>query len=211
MVRRIRRCSCLGLILVIAAARLAPAAVAAGGDPDWPCVQRLVPEISGAMIWAGPPLDPVARTWDDDPAVRNLAAELAARRTPIEEADRQVEEFAATLDPEVKDDRLTALFAGVLETINRDRASLISGIKRFARKQQGLGEQIQQANVALRELSGEASTEEQARRMTLQEERDWARRIFDEREDSLVYLCEQPVLLEQRAFALARQIAAHLG
>ena len=31
-------------------------------------------------------------------------------------------------------------------------------------------------------------------------------RIFDEREKSMTYLCEQPVLLEQRAFALGRTI-----
>ena len=37
----------------------AGALAAAGEDPDWPCVQRLVPEIAPAVIWAGPPLDSV--------------------------------------------------------------------------------------------------------------------------------------------------------
>ena len=30
-----------------------PLAVAAGGDPDWPCVQRKVPEISSGQVWTG--------------------------------------------------------------------------------------------------------------------------------------------------------------
>ncbi len=143
---------------------------------------------------------------------RDLAADLAARRAPIEEAERRIEEFAASLDPDVRDEKLTELFAGVLETINRDRASLINGIKRYARTQRALSEEIRQANAALRELPREESTPEQrARRRELEEHRDWNARLFDERENSLTYLCQQPVVLEQRAFALAREIAAQLG
>ena len=48
------------------------------------------------------------------------------------------------------------------------------------------------------------------KRDTLRAERDWDIRIFEDRRQSLVYLCEQPVLLEQRAFALARAIASHM-
>ena len=47
-------------------------------------------------------------------------------------------------------------------------------------------------------------------RDTLIAERDWDVRIYDDRRGSLSYLCEQPVLLEQRAFALARTIVSHL-
>ena len=34
--------------------------------------------------------------------------------------------------------------------------------------------------------------------------------IFEDRERSLAAVCEQPVLLEQRLFALAREIMTHL-
>jgi hypothetical protein len=47
-------------------------------------------------------------------------------------------------------------------------------------------------------------------RETLIAERDWDVRIYDDRHSSLSYLCEQPVLLEQRAFALARTIVDQL-
>jgi hypothetical protein len=38
----------------------------------------------------------------------------------------------------------------------------------------------------------------------------WETRIFRDRAQSLTYVCETPVLLEQRAFAIARLIAARL-
>jgi hypothetical protein len=34
--------------------------------------------------------------------------------------------------------------------------------------------------------------------------------VFDERKQSLTYVCESPVILEKRAFAIARAIMRHL-
>ena len=39
---------------------------------------------------------------------------------------------------------------------------------------------------------------------------DWDMRIFQDRQQALTYVCETPVILEQRVFALARAIAAGL-
>jgi len=39
----------------------------------------------------------------------------------------------------------------------------------------------------------------------------WDTRVFDERLQSLSYVCESPVLLEQRLFALSRHIMNHLN
>ena len=38
----------------------------------------------------------------------------------------------------------------------------------------------------------------------------WDTRIYKDRQQSLTYVCETPVLLERRAFWLARTIASHL-
>ena len=43
-----------------------------------------------------------------------------------------------------------------------------------------------------------------------EEQLDWNTRIFQDRQQALTYVCETPVLLEQRVFALARAIAAGL-
>jgi hypothetical protein len=194
----------LVLILAVLSGGVLPAAAATGNDSDWPCVQRLVPEIAPGMIWAGPPLGAVEG--EPSPAIDDLAAELAARRVPLEQAEAQVEDFAKTLANGQKDQQLTRLFARTLEIINGDRSSIIQGIKKYARGQRTLAETITEKNERLSELP----KEEVVARDTLIAERDWDIRIYDDRERSLTYLCEQPVLLEQRAFALARTIASHL-
>jgi hypothetical protein len=194
----------LALILAALLGGVMPAAAATGEDTDWPCVQRLVPAIAPGMIWAGPSLDTIEG--EPSPAIDDLAAELAARRVPLEEAEAQVADFAKTLPKEQKDEQLTRLFARTLAIINSDRSSIIQGIRKYARGQRTLAESITEKNERLSELP----KEEVVARDTLIAERDWDIRIYDDRERSLTYLCEQPVLLEQRAFALARTIASHL-
>jgi hypothetical protein len=194
------RVCALGLCLI------AGPTLAAGqeADPDWPCVQRLVPEIAGGMIWPGPPLDEAGGGRDE--ALEALAGELAARRVPIEEAERQVEAFAAPLADADKAPRLTRLFEATLDIINHDRASIITGIRKFSRGQAALADRIMARNRDLEAID----RSEILQRDALSAERDWDIRIFEDRRQSLSYLCEQPVLLEQRAFALARMIAGHL-
>jgi hypothetical protein len=94
----------------------------------------------------------------------------------------------------------------MLEIINRDRTSIIQGIKKYARGERALAESITEKNERLSELPADQILEREA----LIAERDWDIRIYDDRRNSLTYLCEQPVLLEQRAFALARAIVGNL-
>jgi ribosomal protein S6 len=174
-------------------------------NPDWPCVQRLLPEISAGMIWAGPPLDSVGNGAADQ-SVARLAEELAARRVPIDEAEAMVEDFAGDLTPEARKEQLVRLFAETLEVINADRSSIIHGIERYTRGQRELAKNIAKRNDAIQALPASDVTG----RQRLVAERDWDLRIFNDRRSALTYLCEQPVLLEQRAFALARSIAGQL-
>ena len=77
--------------LVVMAVALASRGLALAADPrypDWPCNQIKVPEMSVAAVWAGPPIDDVDSIWEQDPAVRNLVAQLAARRSPRSEERR---------------------------------------------------------------------------------------------------------------------------
>src|SRR3954470_18280013 len=61
--------------------------------PDWPCVQAKVPEISVAAVWDGPPIEQAADTWQSNSAIKDMVARLAARRTPMEEAQKSIAEF----------------------------------------------------------------------------------------------------------------------
>lgn len=174
-----------------------------GADPDWPCIQRLVPQISAAQVWTGPV--PEREMWADDLEVVRLAAKIAARRTPMEDVRDTVASFSQELDTADRDRRLAGLFGRALQVINSDRASLIAGIKRFARKQARLADRIRETRVSL--STGNLA---EAQRADLSERLHWDLRIYEDREQSQIFLCEQPVLLEQRAFALGRVVGAHL-
>jgi len=185
----------------------APASAAVDGD--WPCVQRRVGELGAAQMWGGPALEAGA-PFRDEAGVRLLAAELAARRTPIEDAPARIERFAREAG-RVKDARLTALFGAILERINGERGRLVAGIESFARKQRALAEKVKETSLALGArgaAAGGATGGPTA--SALEDSLRWDTRIYDERTAALTYVCESPVLLEQRAFALAREIQNHL-
>lgn len=196
-------------LLLVLAAPLAvallgrPAVAQPAEDPDWPCVQRLVPELVPGMLWSGPALPRDGGGWEDDSEVRELARDVAARRTPLPEAQKQIDAFAGTLKPGERDARLGALFMGALDLINTERSSIVEGLKRFTRRQRELSDQITQNEASMRRSPGD----DPAAQERMAQQQVWGLRLFDERERALTYLCEQPVLLEQRAFALGRHIA----
>src|SRR3546814_13493270 len=80
-------------------------------------------------------------------------------------------------------------------------SSDLAGIKRFSVRQRELAERIREARATVEQNAGAAAANDD-----LTEQLNWSIRIFDERAKSMTYLCEQPVLLEQRAFALGRTI-----
>src|ERR1700704_164091 len=83
--------------------------------PDWPCTQAKVPDISLAAVWAGPALDDVANKWRDDAKVSALVSKLAARKTPLDEAEKSVKEFLAGSAAD-KTANAKLLFAGLFDT-----------------------------------------------------------------------------------------------
>lgn len=184
---------------------------ASGTDPDWPCIQRKVPKISAGMVWAGPPVDENDRSWEASGELSELVERLAARRTPIEDAEPMIETFAKRHAGD-KNTQLTLLFTGLLQTINAERNAIMQGIARYARQQAERAEQIKSIRdeyAAL--LAKETLTDtETARRDALEERLNWETRIYDERAQSLTYVCESPQILEQRLFSLARAIQQHL-
>jgi len=129
-------------VIVAAAAvlrLLAPGAVVAADPryPDWPCNQLKVPEISVAAVWAGPSIDGVGGTWENDPKIGELVPRLAARRTPMDEAEKLIADFLTGGAAE-KEDKAKRLFAGVFETLNRQRSEVMTGVERITRKQKVL-------------------------------------------------------------------------
>lgn len=175
-------------------------------DPEWPCIQRKVPQLALAQMWPGAPPE---GDWRERPEIAQLAPVLAPRRTPLEEVEAQGSSFAESLPPEERAEQLAELFAGVLSFIDKERGQLIAGIGRYARNQAALAEHIDTLETELAEL--EAAPEKDLERIKeLEETLHWETRIFTERAQALTYVCETPVLLEQRAFAIARLLASHI-
>lgn len=195
---------------------LLPATAARAADssaPDWPCIQRKVAELSAGMMWGGPPPGEAAEaSWRKDGELVRLVPLLAARRTEMDEVAKAVDGFAGTLTAADRKERLTLLFAGVLDRINLERRQIIAGIERYTRKQRELAEAVNRTRGELdTALAIEApSDSDRKRRREIEQKLNWQTRIHEERERSLQFVCESPVILEQRMFAIAREIMNHL-
>lgn len=185
-----------------------PAAQAASPSGLWPCIQPRVASLAAAQMWDGPAIDGL--DWRDDTAVAELVPVLAARRTPIEEADAKVEAFARQAGAN-KDARLTLLFAGVFDQINSLRSRILTGIERYSKHQIDLSDRIRQESLELARLKKAATSEaDKAKAADAEKQLLWDTRIYDTRTQAVTAVCESPVILEQRAFALARAIRAQM-
>ena len=193
----------IGALFVIAAS--AEGCLAADPRyPDWPCVQAKVPEISLAAVWAGPPLDDVMEKWKNDDKVSALVSKLAARKTPLEEAKQAVTEFL-TGSPSEKTGAGKLLFAGLFETLNAQRNSVLNGLERVTRKQREAADRIRADTLALQALQS-ASPPDQPKIDELSNQLIWQTRIFEDRRRVIGFVCEVPTAIDQRLFALGRVI-----
>jgi hypothetical protein len=176
--------------------------------PDWPCPQAKVPEISLSAVWAGPPLDDVTDKWKNDAKVSTLVSKLAARRTPLEEAEKAITEFlTGSAAEKVTTGKL--LFAGLFDTLNAQRASVLNGLERVTRKQREAADKIRADTLALQALQG-ASPPDQSKIDELGNQLIWETRIFEDRRHVIKFVCEVPTAIDQRLFALGRVIQQEL-
>ncbi|MCI0735530.1 MAG: hypothetical protein L0Y50_04560 [Beijerinckiaceae bacterium] len=173
---------------------------------NWPCQQILVERISAAAVWSGPPIETVA--WQNDQAVAGIVAKLAPRRTPLTQAEHEIEVFAQSQGAK-KTERLVAVFAGLFETLNAERAQVIEGLLRFGAKQKELAAKIRAKHVPQAESAGKPP-HDPGEHVNDTSARDLDLRLFDERRHSLAFVCETPALIEQRLFALARAVQRNL-
>ncbi len=170
--------------------------------PDWPCAQIKVPELSVAAVWAGPPIEDVRGKWQDDPKIADRVPRLAARRTPLDQAEKLIAEFLG--NSAEREQKGKQLFAGLFETLSRERSEVMDGIERFSRKQKGVVEKIRAKTAELHRLR-DAKAEE-GKIDDLANQLDWDIRVYEDEKKTVGYVCEVPQLIERRLFALARII-----
>ncbi len=206
--RRTGPVRCLTAIL-LAAGFSSSALAAANNDPDWPCIQRKVPELSLGQIWNGPELPEAAKDWSKDADISERVEELAARRVPIADAQNEIKEFAATLPPEKLQPQLTMLVQGLFDHMNAERSHVISGIARYAHRQLEMATELRKESSDVDALRNkpDADQNEVTRRT---DQLTWQTRVFEERVQSLTYVCEVPTIIEQRLYQLAKTVAETL-
>ena len=196
---------------VAIAAAIASLGTAFAADPrfpDWPCNQVKVPEISVAAVWAGPAIDEVGNAWEEDAAIKDLVARLAARRTPLEDAQKAISDFITGTESQ-RQKKAKLVFAGLFKTLNHERSEVMQGIERYFRKQMEFADRIRSTILQLRELQDRPDPD-QSRVDELTNRVEWGTRIFEERRKTINFVCEVPVVIEQRLFSLARTIQQSL-
>jgi hypothetical protein len=173
-------------------------------DPDWPCQQRLVPELAAAAYWNGPPLDGIG-DWHADPAVAALVERLAPRRVSPEDGVAAIAAFARSLSGD-RARRLALAFRGLLEETNRARSALIDALKRIGRRQRELAGLVSRLAAELDAIPPDATGEAAARRLDLEQRHDFTVRNFEEIGRTIRYACETPVALDARLGIWARAL-----
>ena len=196
------------LLLALLAAAPAAAPLRAAEHGDWPCVQRLVPALEAGQVWSGPPLPEIGA---EPPAAAAADAARALIDTGLGQEDlaAKVAAFAAGVPGDRRGEALTGLFAAALAQLNAERGAMIDGIRRYARRQQQLAGKISGETRELEALRRDPQADP-ARLAELEAGRDWDLRVHTDRQRALRLVCDQPVRLEQRAFALARTIQEQL-
>ena len=185
-----------------------PALAADKTNPDWPCVQKKIESLSVGQTWDGPPVETEKAPWADDDKIKDLLQVLTSRKVLLPDAEAAIKKFADAQPAAVRDAKLTLLFAGLFETSNSQRKTVIGGLEKYLRSQRGRAQVVEQKGVELDQLKEKTGLDE-AGEMALakaQEAFDWETRIFQERQQNIPVACEIPIIIEQRLFDLVKTI-----
>ncbi|MDX8481120.1 hypothetical protein RFN28_22045 [Mesorhizobium sp. VK24D] len=197
---------------LVAAVMLVPnaSAMAANTDPDWPCMQRKVPQLSLRQVWNGPELPPAAKDWSEDASVSALVEEVAARKLPIADAQRKIRDFAASLPAEQLAPKMAMLVQGMFDHMDAERSHVISGISRYAHRQLEIAAELRKEASDLDALRAkpDADQDEVERQI---DQLNFDTRIFSERAQSLTYVCDVPTIIEQRLYQLSKTVSETLA
>ncbi len=175
-------------------------------DPEWPCIQVLVPEVALAVHWPMPLDESVQGTWRDDRDIRSLAEQLGDIDTFGDPEQKLIDDFAARTDLADNPQALNQLAEGVVSVANRVRSQFIRGIKRYTRQQITIAAQIEET---LNLLSVENDLDDAAK-SELTETLHWHQRVYDQREHAMTALCERPVELEEKLSSVLRHLSMYI-
>lgn len=177
---------------------------------DWPCIQGYVPEVVLAVYWPQAVPESAASDWKRDKTIRALAERLGALDEYDDDARTAVTDFVASLADDQRVDALGLLATGTVATANVRRSDYLRGIRRYTRQQSSIAGQIEDGLNALARMDVEAVPADDPERVALEDTLRWHERVFDQREQAIVALCEQPVYVEQVLSDVLRDLTQYL-
>ena len=188
------------------AAAAGPLAAADFSDPTWPCIQRKVEGLGVGLMWPHP-IEETALAVDTQAAVDTLVSRLTLRRLPVEDVAPDVAAFVQAHGSGAA--LLGQVFEATFDRLAGTRTRIIRGIEDYSLSQIALSNRI---GAARAEMDAIMATDEPDfdRVDALEEQVDWDERIYDDRRRSLTYVCETPVLLEKRLYAIAQLLSARI-
>jgi len=176
-------------------------------DPEWPCIQVFVPEVMTAIYWPEVIPDEHIGLWKEAPEHRALVEELG-NIDKFTDAERdRIEAFAQGLPESTKLQVLNSVADGIVATANARRARFLRGIKKYTKQQIAIAQQIE---ATLNEISAFDDSTSAERKAEIEETLAWHERVYDQRERSIISLCERPVELEEKLSSVMRELSYHL-
>jgi len=190
----------LGLSAVLLAAAGPPPA-----DPDWPCVQRLVPTLTANTLWGG---HEAADDWRADPQVASVVMAVAPRGVSAQQAKARLEQYVSTVPTPDRPAVLAQVFAGLVDQTNVERSQVIERLRGIARRQRTMTEMTSRITAELRSLPSDAPAPQ---REEVVNRRAFLIREYEDIERTIRYACEAPVQMEAKLGSLAQILQRELA
>ncbi len=174
-------------------------------DPDWPCVQRLVPNLTAGSIWGG---HDAGGDWRANPQVAAIVSAVAARSVSAQNGAARLDQFVATVPVADRPAVLAQVFAGLVDETNAQRAQVIDRLRGIAQRQRAITEMTSRITGELRALPADTSA---AQREEVVGRRAFLIREYEEIERTIRYACEVPVQMEAKLGTLAQALQRGLA
>ena len=163
-------------------------------NPDWPCIQVYIEELSWGSIWTGPVLDENSSKWINDEKLSSLAEKIMKRNTKENEGVKELKKY---IKKNNSPEQLTKLFHALFDTTNIIWKKRNEKLLNFGKRQRLTSEKISTKLGKIKKLSKDyESNKDEIQK--LEQENFWDVRRFEDRRALSDSLCEQPRFYEKR-------------
>jgi len=175
-------------------------------NPDWPCIQVYIEQLSWGSIWTGPVLDENSSKWINDEKLSSLAEKIMKRNTKENEGIKELKKY---IKKNNSPEQLTKLFHALFDTTNIIWKKRNEKLLNFGKRQRLTSEKISTKLGKIKKLSKDyESNKDEIQK--LEQENFWDVRRFEDRRALSDSLCEQPRFYEKRLGTYSKIILEYI-